>query len=48
MRNAALSGGICAGPDTKKSFGPNKNIKDHYDKGIRVDVNVNAGEAFIP
>ena len=30
MRNAALAGGICAGPDTQKSFGPNKNIKWPY------------------
>jgi transglutaminase-like putative cysteine protease len=46
MRNVARSGGVCAGPP--KSFGPNRAIKDHVDKGVRVDINVNAGKAFVP
>ncbi|MGR8934369.1 MAG: transglutaminase domain-containing protein [Gammaproteobacteria bacterium] len=46
MRTVSLSGGVCAGPP--KSFGPSPTIKDHVAKGIRVDINVNAGEAFVP
>jgi transglutaminase-like putative cysteine protease len=46
MKNAAATGGVCAGPP--RSFGPDPTIKDHVSKGVRVDINVNAGQAFVP
>jgi hypothetical protein len=46
MRNAVRSGGVCA--NFRKSFGPDPKVKDHVNKGIRVDINVDAGEAFVP
>ena len=48
MRDVSSSGGVCSANFKPKSFGPNEAIEDHVKKGIRVDINVNAGEAFVP
>lgn len=48
MMNASRGGGVCAGPTSSPSFGPNPNNKDHVKKAIRVDIAVKAGLAFTP
>lgn len=48
IRTAAANGGVCASDVKPPPFGPNPAIADHASKGIRVDVVINAGEAFVP
>lgn len=45
MRTAAAAGGVCP---MMSSFGPDPGIKAHQKNGTRVDINVNAGQAFTP
>jgi hypothetical protein len=40
------SGGVCA--PYSKSIGPYPQFEDHVKNGIRVDIDVKAGEAFVP